>query len=249
MSRAFWSALLCLAVAWALCGCGGNDGLVVISPTSFDFGRVQQGDRPTTVLTVTNNSDRVVNLMPQPNCGCFAVERGRSLAPLDPGASMEVRVLFDSTAKPPGPVQGKWVTFHLDHPKQRGIVVPLEGEIFQSYEVRPQALSYQRIDGRDRNYEPRTVTVHPRSGYVLAVQRVVCSPDVFDVEQRTGTQGATDIVLTLRRTVAPRPLGAFRADIRLELELTPPGGEPFTQRPIVEVTGFWALKPDGTALR
>ena len=234
-----------LAVVVGLRLLGGPQDGVTVEPGRYDFGRVMQGETPTAVLTVTNHSDRVVSLMPQPNCGCFAVEHGKSLSPLDPGASMQVHILFDTSKKAPGPVQGKWITFNTDHPDHRGVVVPLEGEIFRAYELRPDKLNLGRIDGRPRNFEPRVLHLTPMSDYHVRVAKVVSTPEVFDVELRDLPHGAVDIALTLRRGQR-RAVGVFRADVRLELELTAPGGVRAEERPVVVVEGFWSIPPDGS---
>jgi hypothetical protein len=221
---------------------GGRSQLVTIEPARYDFGRVMQGQIPKATLTVTNHSDRVVSVMPQPNCSCFAVERGKSLEPLDPGRSMRVHVIFDTTSKPPGPVRGKWITFHLDLPGQAGIIVPLSGEIYRSYDLRPSALNLGFIDGRPRNFEPRVLHLTPMSGYEMHLQRVVSTPDVFDVKQAPGPSGGLDVSLALRKGLA-RAKGRFLADVRLELQLKAPGGGLVEEHPVVKVQGFWALDP------
>ncbi|MDF1699662.1 MAG: DUF1573 domain-containing protein [Planctomycetota bacterium] len=238
-----------LSCALLFAGCGSGDDQVTVTPGRHDFGRVQQGDKPSKVFTVTNGTSRVVSVMPQPNCSCFAVERGRSLRPLDPGDSMQVTVLFDSTAKPPGPVQGKWVTFNLDHPTQRKVIVPLEGEIYRAYDILPAKVSYGRIDGRPTNHEPRVITLTPQPGYALKVERVVPTPALFETAIRAGQGGATEVLLTLPRDLPARPLGAFRAVVRLEIELTAADGTTFKQRPVLPIEGTWARKADGTPVR
>ncbi len=242
------AVLACLAAVLCTAGCGRESGIVV-SPRIHDFGRVQQGETPTRTFTITNHTDRVVSVMPQPNCSCFAVPRGRNLEPLDPGESMQVQVLFDSTAKPPGPVQGKWVSFNFDHPTYRQINVPLSGEIYRAFDLRPELISLGRIDGRPKNHEPRTVTIRPEPGYEVKVQRVVINPPIFDHALRPGSRGATEVALTLQKDLRPRPLGAFRANVRLEVEVTAPGGKTFQQRPAVSIQGYWAIKADGTAIK
>ena len=239
---------LLLVGLFALAGCGTSDGIVEISPLSYDFGRVQQGALPTATFTIKNGSNRVVSIMPQANCSCFAVERGKSLRPLDPGDSMDVKVIFDTTAKPPGPVQGKYITFSIDHPEQPSVVVPLKGEIYKSFNISPAMINLGRIDGRPRNYEPRVVSVRPQSGYKVRLKRMAATPDVFDVKTVDSPSGGFDVSLQLRQGGRPRPLGAFRADVRLELELTAPGGKVFAQRPVVKIQGSWALKADGSRI-
>lgn len=238
-----------LAFALLLAGCGDDPQGIVVTPASYDFGRVEQGHKPEAKLRVTNHTDRVVSVMPQPNCSCFLVERGRSLRPLDPGDSMDVHVMFDTTAKPPGPVQGKFVTFHFDHPTHRKQIVPLQGEIYRSFDLRPQEIDLGRIDGRPRNYEARTITIEPRRGYKVAVKKVVANPDVFTIRTRAGERSAVLLDVALRKDIKPRPLGRFEADLRLELEVTPTGGEPFGQRPRLKIKGSWAIKADGTPVR
>ena len=241
--------LAALLLALLLAGCGDEPGRVVISPAAHDFGRVQQGEKPTVTFTVTNHTDRVVSVMPQPNCSCFAVPHGRSLQPLDPGASMQVDVLFDSTAKPPGPVEGKYITFNLDHPTQRKIIAPVSGEIYRVFDLRPDRIDLGRIDGRPKNHEARILALRPRGAHRVRVLRAVASPDVFAIDLRPDPEGGTDVAVTLPPDPTPRALGAFRAQLRLELEVTPPEGEPFAQRVLVPIVGTWALKPDGTPVR
>lgn len=239
--------LLGLVVA-GLSGCGRDDRITV-TPNTHDFGNVRQGEMPTKTFTVTNGTSRVVSVMPQPNCSCFAVPSGRNLKSLDPGASIEVTVMFDSTAKPPGPVQGKYVTFNFDHPTQSKIVVPLEGHIYKVFDLRPDKLQLGRIDGSPRAFAARTITVQPEPGYRVRIAKAVVTPDVFDLATEDAQRGATDVQVSLKRDLRPRPLGAFRAALRLEIEITGPGGATFQQRRQVEILGSWALKPDGTPIR
>lgn len=241
-------ALLVMLALAGLPGCG-RDERITVTPTSHDFGNVRQGQMPTKTFTVTNDTSRVVSVMPQPNCSCFAVPSGRNLQSLDPGASIEVTVMFDSTAKPPGPVQGKYVTFNFDHPTQSKIVVPLGGHIYKAFDLRPDKLQLGRIDGSPRAFAPRTITVQPEPGYQVRVTKVVVTPDVFDIATERAQRGATDVQLSLKRDLRPRPLGAFRAKLRLEIEVTDEAGSTFQQRRPVEILGSWALKPDGTPIR
>lgn len=245
---AFLLLLAAALAALALPGCGGRDGTIRVTPLIHDFGRVRQGEKPLKTFTITNGTDRVISIMPQPNCACFAVPRGRSLEPLDPGASMDVQVMFDSTAKPPGPVQGKWISFNFDHPRQKQINVPLQGEIYRAYEIRPAMLKFGRIDGRPDNHKARVITVRPERGYAVRVDRVVPAPVLFDHEIRPGPEGAVEVHLTLKRGLPPRKLGGFKAFVRVEMTVTSPDGSTFTQRPTLPIEGTWAIKPDGTPL-
>ena len=238
---------LVLAAVPLLAACGGDDGEgIEVSPLIHDFGRVQQGEMPSRTFTITNHTNRVVSVMPQPNCSCFATPRGRSLKPLDPGASMEIEVLFDTTAKPPGPVQGKWVSFNFDHQQYRQRNVPLSGEIYRAWDLRPEKINLGRIDGRPKNHEPRVITIRPEPGYKVKVKKVVTMPPIFDAELKPTDREGTEVHLALQKDLRPRPLGVFKAVVRIEMDVTAPGGKTFEQRPTVNVLGTWAMLSDGT---
>lgn len=240
------AALLALLMAVLLGGCGDAPEGIVVSPLIHDYGRVQQGETPSKTFTITNHTNRVVSVLPQPNCSCFAVPRGRALRPLDPGATLEVEVLFDSTAKPPGPVEGKWISFNFDHPQYRQRNVPLSGEIYRAWDLRPESVNLGLIDGRPKNHEPRVITIRPEPGYEVRVTKVVATPPIFDATLKPISRKGTEVHLALQKKLQPRPLGAFRAVVRIEMEVRAPGGKTFQQRPTVTVLGRWGIKADGT---
>ncbi len=230
---------LALLAALALAaGCGGNDALLEVSPGKHDFGRVMQGQLPEYTFTLTNRSDHTVGFKAMPNCSCFAVAHG--LKPLDPGESQDFQVLFDTTQLM-GPVKGKWVTLHTDHPDVPGMVIPLEGEIYRAYSATPETFHLGRIDGRPANYEPRVIRVRPESDYVVRLERAVSTPNVFTFEPVPHDSGGFDVKVSIPRDLR-RPVGIFQARIRLELALTAPGGKGMRQNHTVDVDGFWSLE-------
>jgi hypothetical protein len=229
-----------LLAAGALSGCGGKQDLVAVRPATYDFGRVLKGQQPSHVFTLTNNSDRVVTFKAQPNCSCFAVAQG--LRPLDPGQSMEFRVLFDTTALPPQEVKGKWVTIHTDHADVGSILVPLKGEIYRAYTFGPEDFGLSRIDGHEQNYEPRTVMIRPLEKHVVRYRGNFQMPPVFDVEVTRPAEGGLDIHLSLKKD-ARRPVGPFHAKVRIDLEVVSASGEARNEERLVEFQGFWALPP------
>ena len=229
---------LSLLVAGSLGGCGNADPISV-SPSTHDFGRVLKGDQPDTVFTLTNNSDRVVGFKAQANCACFAVAQG--LTPLDPGQSLQFRVLFDTTALPPQVVQGKYVTIHTDHPDAPALVVPLEGEIYRAYTLTPADFNLGRIDGRPRNYESRYVNIRPLEGHTLRVEDIFQTPEVFKIEAKDVGAGGIDVSITLEEA-ARRPISPFQGKVRLSLEATASDGSVRTRQHVVRLNGFWSLK-------
>lgn len=235
--------LLCttiLGISVLASGCGEKTQVVVVSPTTYDFGRVLKGQQPDHPFTLTNNSDRIVKFKAQPNCACFAVAQG--LRPLDPGQSLEFRVLFDTTALPPQEVKGKWITIHTDHPDVGGIVVPLEGEIYRAYTFSPETFTLGRITGEPRNYQAKVVHIRPLEEHTLKVLGNFQMPAVFDVEVKPVKAGGIDVHIALKKD-ARRPIGPFRAKIRLDLEVTARDGEVRKEERIVDLQGFWSLKP------
>lgn len=232
--------LLILGVLCCAGGCGGAEDLVAVSPGTYDFGRVLQGNRPDHPFTLTNNSDRIVKFKAQPNCSCFAVAQG--LRPLDPGQSLEFSVLFDTTTLPPQKVQGKWITIHTDHPDVGGIVVPLHGEIYRAYTFSPEMFNLGKITGRPANYRPRVVSIQPLEQHVVRYRGNFQMPPVFDVEVTRTKDLGLDIAITLKED-ARRPIGPFRAKIRLDLEVASPSGEVRAEERIVNLQGGWALAP------
>lgn len=230
---------LALCLLLSLGGCGGNKAPVVVSPATYDFGRVLKGVRPQHIFKLTNNSKRVVQFTAQANCSCFAVAQG--LRPLDPGQTLEFRVLFDTTALPAQVVRGKWVTIHTDHPDVGSIVVPLTGEIYRAYTFGPDSFSLGKIDGRPANYEPRLLTIRPLEGHTIRLKGSFQMPPVFDVTAKSTKNGGLDMSLTLKKD-ARRPVGPFAPRVRLDLEVTSPSGETRLEERVVRFTdGFWLL--------
>lgn len=227
-----------LGLLLSLGGCGGPDAPVVVSPATYDFGRVLKGARPSHVFRLTNNSKQVVQFTAQANCSCFAVAQG--LRPLDPGHTLEFRVLFDTTALPAQEVRGKWISIHTDHPDVGSIIVPLKGEIYRVYTFGPDSFNLGKIDGRPANYKPRVVTIRPLEGHEIRLRGSFQMPPVFDVTGKPA-QGGLDVSLTLKKD-ARRPVGPFNPRIRLDLEVIAPDGEMRLEERIVRFTdGFWLL--------
>ena len=223
-----------------LLGCGGQAAPIVVTPSTYDFGRVLKGDQPDHVFQLTNHSDRVVSFKAQPNCACFAVAQG--LRPLDPGQSLEFRVLFDTTALPAQKVKSKYITIHTDHPDVSGIVVPLQGEIYRAYTLGPDHFPLGKIDGRARNYEARTVNIRPLEGHTVRFLGSFQMPPIFDVETIRRPKGGLDVHIALQEE-ARRPLGPFRAKIRLDLEVVSEAGAVRKEERIIELQGLWVLRP------
>lgn len=238
VSLALLLGSLCLLLP--LSGCGSRDDPLVVSPRTFDFGRVLKGQQPDHLFTLTNHSKRVVQFTAQANCACFAVAQG--LRPLDPGQTLEFRVLFDTTALPPQRLRGKWISIHTDHPEVGSIVVPLNGEIYGAYDFDPDSFNLGRIDGRPANYNPRVVSIRPLEGHKIRLKSSFQMPPVFDVSSEPAG-GGLDVSFTLKKE-ARRPEGPFNPKIRLELEILAPDGAKRLEERIVNFTnGFWSLPP------
>jgi hypothetical protein len=236
MRTVLFAALL-LAAALPAAGCGEDKPLIEVSPATHDFGRVLKGQLPEFGFTLTNNSTRVVAFKAQPNCSCFAVAQG--LAPLDPGQSRRFQVLFDTTALPAQRVKGKWIRIHTDHPDMEEIVVPLEGEIYRVYEIRPSSFNLGRIDGRPENHKARVVQVRTLEGHEVELTGSFAMPPIFDIVAVPQEGGGINVEVTLRES-ARRAIGVFRAQIRLELRLTAPDGKVSEDKPILKLQGLWS---------
>lgn len=234
--RRAWLVLPLLLLAAA---CGDEQALIEVSPAMHDFGRVMQGETREFSFTLTNHSDRTVGFKAVPNCSCFATAHG--LRPLDPGQSQQFHVLLDTTNLT-GPVKGKWVTLHTDHPDVPGVVVPLEGEIFEAFTWTPERFRLGEIDGRPANYEPRVIRVRPQSGYTVRLERAVPVPAILTCKVIPVDSGGFDVAVSIPRDIR-RPIGPFRAHVRLELALTAPSGAEMKLSRAIEFAGAWRLKP------
>lgn len=230
-------AAILIAAVLPIVGCGGDDAAITVSPTEYDFGRVMQGETREHTFTLSNHGNRTTAFTVQPNCGCFAVSR--NLRPIDPGEDLEFKVIFH-TKKHDGPIRGKWITIHTDHPEVPKIVLPLSGEIYRTFDLRPATLYLGEIDGRDENYEPRTVVVRPESDYRLKFVGFFATPQVVDVTATPAEDGSLSIQLRLRKDVR-RPKGPFIAQVRLDLEVRSPEGVVKRNQAIVNVRGVWTL--------
>lgn len=233
--RRIWILLPLLLLA----ACGDEHALIEVSPAKHDFGPVMQGESREFSFTLTNNSDRTVGFKAVPNCPCFAAAHG--LRPLDPGQSQQFHVLFDTTHLT-GPVKGKWITLHTDHPDMPGVVVPLEGEIFEAFTCNPPRFRLGDIDGRPANYEPRVIRVRPQSGYAIRLERAVSVPAILTCKVSADASGGFDVAVSIPRDIR-RPIGPFRAHVRLELALTAPSGAAMKLSRSIQFEGAWRLKP------
>lgn len=228
-------AALCLLVVSS--GCGGGDAPIQVSPAEYDFGRVMQGESRKHTFTLTNKGNRTVAFTVQPNCGCFAVSR--SLRPLDPGETQEFEVRFTS-ANLEGPIRGKWIQIRTDHPDQPKIVLPLKGEIYRAFDLRPALFQLGQIDGSDANYEPRKVYLRTEGEFRLRFLGYFATPQVVEAEAEPLDGGGLVVTLRLRKDVA-RPKGPFLCQVRLDIEVTAPSGEVKRHQPVVHLRGVWTL--------
>ncbi|MDJ0522063.1 MAG: DUF1573 domain-containing protein [Planctomycetota bacterium] len=228
-------SLLALLVS----ACGGPPELIQVTPSKHDFGRVMQGETREISFKVKNNGERTVAFKAVPNCACLAVAHG--LRPLDPGQTQEFHVLLD-TAHLTGPVQGKWVTLNTDHPGVPGVVIPIEGEIFEAFTLQPKSFRFGTIDGRPANYEARVIRVRPMSDYTIGLARAVSVPDVLATKVIPHASGGFDVHVSIPRDVR-RPIGPFRAHVRLEMVLTAPSGTEIKLSRKATFDGVWRLRP------
>ena len=170
------------------------------------------------------------------------VEPSAKAARRDPRAvAREFHALLDST-RITGLVKGKWITLHTDHPDMPQVVVPLEGEIFEAFTLTPESFRFGTIDGRPANYEPRVIRVRPQSGYAIRLERAVAVPAILATKVIPLEAGGFDVAVSIPRDIR-RPIGPFRARIRLELALTAPEGAEMKLSRHVDFAGAWRLKP------
>jgi hypothetical protein len=225
------------ALALASAGCGGADAPIAVTPPSFDFGRVMKGDAFTQTFTVTNQGDRATGITAQSSCGCLVVEQ-RDLRPLEPGQSLEFRVHFDTRNLPAEPMRGKYVAVYTDRPDGYKTAVHFEAEIFQAYVLSPAVLDVGRIDAGPEDFEPRTVTIRPTGAGHVKFLGHTATPDVYDVEAAPFEQGGLTVSIRLRKGLS-RPVGAYQAQVRLDLEVAPEGGKARRTQGLVMLRGFW----------
>ncbi len=232
--------VLCAAVAIPATGCGSGDAPIVVLPAKLDFGRVMLGQTRRFKFTLRNNGNRTVGFSARANCACLAV--AQSLRPLDPGKELEFTVILATKTLSPKKITGKYVAIRTDHPDQGEIIVPAEGEVFRAYDIRPTKFDWHTMDGRPKNYEPRTVIVRPVAGQSVEYEGLIAMPDVFDAKAEPFGDRGLKVHLTLRKGVF-RPIGRFNAQLRIRLKVTLQDGTVFRDEPIINVRGRWALKP------
>ena len=77
-----------------------NAPVMTFDKTIHDFGTIQEGERVETIFTFTNTgkSDLVITDA-RGSCGCTVPEYPKNM-PIAPGASANIRVIFDSSNKP-----------------------------------------------------------------------------------------------------------------------------------------------------
>jgi hypothetical protein len=238
------AALLAACALPALAGCGSPDKPLTVSPPSHDFGAVLQGETRRKTFRIENHGGRTVGFAARANCSCFAV--AQTLRPLDPGQTMEFTVIFSTTSTPAQRMRGKYITITTDHPDQSAIVIPLEGEIYRAFDVRPALFELGIIEGGPKDHEPHEVIVQPVQGRSVTVRGVDTVPkDVFDVHMKPFQVGGTTVTFVLRED-ARRPRGPFHVQARLQLDVRAPDGRLHHERAIVRFRGLWAAEPEPT---
>lgn len=92
----------------------GNLPVAKFDTMEYDFGNIKQGDKVEHVFKVANEgtADLVISEA-KPSCGCTVPEYTKT--PIKPGASGEIKVIFDSTGK--SGQQEKSVTVSLNTEK------------------------------------------------------------------------------------------------------------------------------------
>ena len=236
MRLAHLALLLCLVLP--ACGGGEDEAILRLDPAVHDFGRVRFGSIRVTKFRIRNTSDRDVEMILKPNCGCFKVLEGGRRS-LEPGETSEFRLRFDAGAVPPQVLKGKRLDVLTDHPDGH-TKIELTGEIYSLAYVEPRALRLGRLHGDASTFEPKRMKLRPADPDVkLKIVSVsVTPPDVFSVESEAADEGGHDLVVRQREQVR-RPRGELNVIIDVRVEATSSNGG--VEQDVVRgvVVGYW----------
>ena len=220
-----------------LCACSGDSTKVlVVDPGSQDFGRVRRGLIRTAVFRVRNTSDRDVEMILKPNCGCLKVlERGQRT--LGPGESSEFHLRLDAAAAPTDNLEGKRVDILTDHP-EGNTSLPVKGEIYNVVTLEPLATRVGRLrpDTVARTHEVRAIPAD--EGATLEVRSVRLTPsDVYAVTHAREGAGAT-FTLTQKPTIRRARSGLkIYMDVDMVVTSSKGASEQVRERCLIE--GYW----------
>ena len=131
--------------------------IVILSPSSFDFGEVTELERPVLTATLRNDGDKIVHVTDVVRT-CVCADLDLSTTNLPPGGSAEVRCTLDPNVFS-GPFQ-KTFFIKTDDPATPSITIPICGTVLELWEVDPD--KWFQIRASDTN----------------AVLRVKAAPDV-----------------------------------------------------------------------
>jgi hypothetical protein len=98
----------------------------ILSVTSFDYGKIKQGSKPSFVFVITNEGKRDVLIRKiKSNCTCMKVNASKDTIP--PGGNSQVSLEFDSSNKLGK--DSRKVNVFLNDPARPEVVLEMKGEI------------------------------------------------------------------------------------------------------------------------
>ena len=219
--------------AWRLLHRERPWGALEAIPNPVDFGDVPWLERRDIQVTIRNRSDHRVLLATTPtfNCSCFSLGTPLSTFSLDPGASVELKILFATELGTAGRFH-KTIFVRSDDPEVPELKVPVIGRITDFRSVDPRQVTLGVVPAAGPAVE-RVVQVRGGHGWRVKATGAKSSDARLTAEVKEVPEGA-DVVV---RTVVGAKPGRIGAQIQVTLEVTGDDGATRTHTETVWATG------------
>lgn len=105
----------------------GSGARISATPMEFDFGTIDEGDKPMAKFTIKNTgTDKLVIYDAKPSCGCTLANL--SSKEVAPGATATLEAIFNSQNARGGPVS-KYVTVKTNDPANPSVVLRIKANV------------------------------------------------------------------------------------------------------------------------
>jgi len=219
--------------AWRLLHRDRPWGALEAIPSPIDFGDVPWLERTDTTVTIRNRSDHRVLLATTPTftCSCFSLGKPLATFSLDPGASIELKILFATELGTAGRFH-KTMSVRSDDPEVPELKVPVIGRITDFRSVDPRQVALGVVPAAGPAVE-RIVEVRGGHGWRVKATEARSSDARLTVGVRD-VAGGSDV--DVRTVVGAKP-GRIGAQLQLTLEVTGEDGATRTHTDTVWATG------------
>jgi hypothetical protein len=196
-----------------------------VDPQKVDFGEITQGEMVAKILSVKNPSGHKVTLNVGKSCGCTSIQpRDYELGP---GASTDVQVVLDATAKNGAFTEAVYVSTAED--KSSSLVVEIVGSVKRVLEIIPDRISFGEL--RHRSAARANIELYTLDSKTLSIRAVTTRENALVAETYQLSPNQAVVSVSLPQAAKPGPI---RDIVQIAVE------SPFERNVEILVTGFYS---------